>query len=54
MISSYIADLVSDLAVVSEAIRQLKIYQPWAQTFEKLLVDKEGDIEKGFAQRTNG
>lgn len=54
MISSYVADLVSDLAVFSEAIRQLKIYQPWAQTFEKLLVDKEGDIEKRFAQRTNG
>ena len=40
IISAYIADVIGDLAVVTEAIRQIKIYQPWAETFENILVEK--------------
>ena len=53
LLSAYIAEVVSDLAVFSETLRQMKIYQPWAQTFENLLVDKEGTIMKEFAERTS-
>ncbi|PVH94037.1 hypothetical protein DM02DRAFT_603094 [Periconia macrospinosa] len=52
LISSHVADVFSDLSVISEALRQLKIYQPWAQTFEHALVDKQEGIEKEFAQHT--
>lgn len=52
LISAHIADIFSDLSVISEALRQLKIYQPWAQTFENALVSKEDGIKKEFAQHT--
>ena len=52
LVSAHVADVISDLSVISEALRQLKIYQPWAQTFEHALGDKEDDIKKEFAQHT--
>jgi hypothetical protein len=33
-LSPYIADLFSDLAILSRALREIEIYQPWAATFE--------------------
>lgn len=50
MVSPYIADTISDLAVISEALRQLKIYQPWASTFEKSMVDKQAGINNEYAR----
>ncbi|EOD44771.1 hypothetical protein UCRNP2_8520 [Neofusicoccum parvum UCRNP2] len=50
--SPYIADVVSDLAVMTECIRQIKIYQPWAQTFESHLVGKEEGLKRDWAERT--
>ncbi|KAF1951014.1 hypothetical protein CC80DRAFT_528569 [Byssothecium circinans] len=52
LISPTIADILSDLSVISEGLRQLQMYQPWAQTFEDSLVEKEKGIKKEFAQRT--
>jgi len=33
-LSPYIADLFSDLAMLSRALREIEIYQPWAATSE--------------------
>jgi hypothetical protein len=52
MLSPFVADTISDLTVISEALRQLKIYHPWASTFENLLVDKEEGIKNEFARNT--
>jgi hypothetical protein len=49
--SPYVARLIGDLSIVAECLRQLEIYQPWANGFENALVDKEGDIKSEFAER---
>jgi hypothetical protein len=33
-LSPYMADLFSDLAILSRALHEIEIYQPWAATFE--------------------
>ena len=52
MMSAHIADVLANLSIVTQALRQINIYQPWAQTFEWHMVDKKEDIEKEFATRT--
>lgn len=34
-LSSYIADIFGDLAIISRALHEIEIYQPWAATFEE-------------------
>jgi hypothetical protein len=43
-------DLISDLSVKVEGLRQVQNYQPWAQTFEEALVEKKKGIEEEHAQ----
>ncbi|KAK7703128.1 hypothetical protein SLS57_011071 [Botryosphaeria dothidea] len=50
--SSYIADVVSDLSVMAECIRQVNIYQPWAQTFESHMPAKEEGLKRDWAERS--
>ena len=52
MVSAHIARVIGDLSIATEGLRQIKIYQPWAQTFEEALVDREDGIKKEFAWRT--
>lgn len=52
MISSHIADVLGDLAIAVEGLRQIKIYQPWSQMFEEALVDRKDGIMEEFAERT--
>lgn len=52
MHSSHIAYLLSDLSILDEALRQLRIYQPWVQTFLNSLIDKEEGIMQNFAHKT--
>ncbi|KAK4542981.1 hypothetical protein LTR36_005979 [Oleoguttula mirabilis] len=52
MVSSYIAGVLADLSVITEAIRQLEIYQPWAQTFEHYMAEKEEQIKNEYAATT--
>ncbi|KAL0256081.1 hypothetical protein SLS55_008473 [Diplodia seriata] len=52
--SRYIVDVISDLAVMVECIRHIKLYQPWAQTFESHMVGKEEGFKKDWAERTKG
>lgn len=34
LLSSYFAMLVGELSIVTECLRQLEIYQPWANGFD--------------------
>ncbi|KAI0869427.1 hypothetical protein GGS24DRAFT_163939 [Hypoxylon argillaceum] len=50
LVSPYIAMLISELSVTGECLRQLEIFQPWANGFEGALVDREEGIKKEFKQ----
>ncbi len=34
-LSPYMADMFADLAILSRALREIEMYQPWAATFEE-------------------
>jgi len=53
LISPYIASVLGDLSVLTESLRQIKMYQPWAETFEDSMVHKEEGIKQEFIARTN-
>lgn len=52
MVLSYMATVLGDLAAFTEGRRQVDLHQPWAQTFEDLMVDKKERIQKEFTERT--
>ncbi|KAI4869994.1 hypothetical protein F4820DRAFT_443476 [Hypoxylon rubiginosum] len=52
LVSPYIAMLISELSITGECLRQLEIFQPWANGFEGALVDREAGIKKEFAEHT--
>lgn len=41
LVSGYIAERIGDLSVLCECLRQLDIYQPWANGYETAMVDRE-------------
>lgn len=52
LVSPYMAGVIGDLSIISQCLRQLEIYQPWANGFEHAMVDYEEDIQREFATRT--
>ncbi|KAK3689894.1 hypothetical protein B0T22DRAFT_499480 [Podospora appendiculata] len=52
LVSPYTARLIGELSIVAECLRQLDIYQPWANGFENALVHREDAIKREFAERT--
>jgi len=52
MVSSFVAETIGDLSIACECLRQIQTYQPWAQTFENALVDRDVAIKKQFAELT--
>ena len=49
MITPFIASSVGDLAIVSESLHQLEIYQPWASTFDtKMTADQVKSFQEDF------
>lgn len=51
-ISTYIAEVIGDLSITCECLRQVQTYYPWAANFENALVDHEEYIKKQFARQT--
>ena len=51
MITPFIASALGDLAIVSECLHQLEIYQPWASTFDAMLTE---DRIKSFRRDIQG
>ena len=51
LISSWITEKISDLAVLSHCIHQIELYQPWAASFETEMAGKQEDLELDL-QRT--
>lgn len=52
IVSPYVARLIGELSIIAECLQQINNYQPWANGFENAMVDREGDIKKEFAKRT--
>lgn len=52
LISGYIAAVMGDLAIMSECLRHINIYQPWANMYEELEVDRKDDIEQEYGEHT--
>ncbi|RYC62729.1 hypothetical protein CHU98_g3466 [Xylaria longipes] len=52
LVSPYIAMLIGELSITGECLRQLEIFQPWANGFEGALVDREEGIKKEFREHT--
>jgi hypothetical protein len=50
MITEYVSSIIGDLTILSECLRQLDSYQPWASTFENLMIDKEKGIAEQYAK----
>ncbi|KAK4223619.1 hypothetical protein QBC38DRAFT_487309 [Podospora fimiseda] len=49
-ISPYVAALIGDLSIVTQCMRQLDMYHPWARTFENAAVEYNADIEKAYSE----
>ena len=50
LISSWVADKISNLAVYSQAMHQIELYQPWSATFQDGMLEHEEEIRKDFAE----
>jgi hypothetical protein len=50
MITEFISSIIGDLAIICECLRQIDGYQPWALTFEDLMVEKASSIKEHFAK----
>ncbi len=48
-ISGYVAERIGSLAILCECLRQLDIYQPWANGYESASLDREAGITKELA-----
>ncbi|KAF7118920.1 hypothetical protein CNMCM5793_008556 [Aspergillus hiratsukae] len=54
LVSSQVASIISDLAVMSECIHQIDLYQPWASTFENGFEERRDEIQKEYSNLTSG
>ncbi|KAK3403434.1 hypothetical protein B0T20DRAFT_26455 [Sordaria brevicollis] len=50
LISSYVAGLIGQLSIITQCMKQLDCYQPWARSFETLNIDYEDAIKESFAE----
>lgn len=52
LVSPYVAMLIGEVSITGECLRQLEIFQPWANGFEGALVDRQEGITKEFKENT--
>ncbi|KAE8443360.1 hypothetical protein EG329_001918 [Mollisiaceae sp. DMI_Dod_QoI] len=51
-LSPYMADMFADLAILSRALREIEMYQPWAATFEEEHKNHRGETLKIYEEAT--
>ncbi|KAK4138431.1 hypothetical protein BT67DRAFT_412777 [Trichocladium antarcticum] len=44
LISSHVAEVIGDLAVVTESLRQIDLYHPWARGYDNALLDLQDEL----------
>jgi hypothetical protein len=52
-ISSWVEDQISDLSVLSQCMHQIKLYQPWAATFEEEMATLSQDLREDYCTVLN-
>lgn len=50
LVSSWAADKISDLAVISQCIQQIKLYQPWAALFEDKIAEDRDVLNEDYSR----
>jgi hypothetical protein len=50
LVSAHIAAQIGNLSIISQCLRQLEMYQPWARGFENALPDKADALKDEFAK----
>ncbi|EXL65227.1 hypothetical protein FOPG_18539 [Fusarium oxysporum f. sp. conglutinans race 2 54008] len=48
LISAHVAKMIGDLAIVTQSLKQLELYQPWAQQFEMASTDHVEDFKEQY------
>lgn len=51
LISAHVASTIGDLSIIAQCLRQLELYQPWANGFEFQFVDYADAIKEDFANQ---
>ena len=52
MISAYVAGLIGDLSIVTQCLKEIELYQPWAKSFDSKWVDLKKPTENEYLRRT--
>ncbi|OOF91998.1 hypothetical protein ASPCADRAFT_409080 [Aspergillus carbonarius ITEM 5010] len=52
LVSAYVTEIIGDLSIVSQCLKQLSLYHPWARSWESELVDREDKLKQEYAERT--
>ncbi|KAK5747464.1 hypothetical protein LTR17_000105 [Elasticomyces elasticus] len=52
LISGYVASIISDLSILTEATRQLYTFRPWARSFDDQFENYRAEIEESHALQT--
>ena len=50
LISSWVADKISDLAVISQCIQQIRLYQPWAAEFANRMAENTDVLDEDYSR----
>jgi len=53
LFSSQVTSMVADLSLISECLRQISLYEPWASSFETEAVSRQDELTTKYIQRTN-
>ncbi|KAF9354127.1 hypothetical protein BGX34_011193 [Mortierella sp. NVP85] len=53
LFSSQVASMVADLSLISECLRQISLYEPWASSFETEAVSRQNELTTKYIQWTN-
>ena len=48
LISAWVADQISNLAVISQCLHQIELYQPWAASFESEMAAMKDELEADY------
>ncbi|KAK4889241.1 hypothetical protein LTR27_011918 [Elasticomyces elasticus] len=52
LISGFVASIISDLSILTEATRQLNTFRPWARSFDNQFENYRAEIEESHALQT--
>lgn len=52
LVSAHVAEVIGNLSILSQCLGQLNLHQPWAQSFEAEMVNREDGIKREFDEQS--